>query len=336
MQKKAPDSTKRKIKDEVRNEVFVDLSELKELARDWMLDGELQQFSPKTISERKAITSKLFWFCERQCYQQVSVREIKAFLHHLATGHTESGGRFGMPRLTQPLRPVSLRGWYVVLAAWFKWCHVEGFIDADFMAGVKKPRAQTEIKPPLSPEQLAKILDAAKAGLNPQRDVAILLLLLDTGLRASELLSLQVCDVDLANRSLIIVGKGNKKRGVFMGRQATKALILYLRTTRRQPTQPLFYAQAGVNAGEPMKIHGLQQLMTRLAKRAGVEGPCSPHALRRSFACSFLKAGGNVFALQSLLGHSDLTMTRRYCRIAEADLQEQHAKFSPADLMRGR
>ena len=70
-----------------------------------------------------------------------------------------------MPRPTEPLHPVSLRGWYVVLAAWFKWCHAEGYLDADLFAGIKKPRAQTEIKPPLSGEQVAKILDAAKSGL---------------------------------------------------------------------------------------------------------------------------------------------------------------------------
>jgi len=305
-------------------------------AADWILDGELQQLSPKTLSERRLIFEKLFWFFDREGFKTVEVAELKAFFHHLTSGHTDPAGRFGNPRLTKPLRPVSLKGWHTVLSAWFTWLQAEGYLETSPMARIPKPQVREEIKPPLSDEQAAKLIEAARHSNNPNRDTAIALLLLDSGLRASELVGLKAGDLDLHNRSFKVTGKGNKIRHGYLGRQSTKALIRYLRREERQPGDFLFQAERGCygGTGEPLRANGLRQLIERLAARARIESQCSPHTLRRTFCVNFLRNGGNVFAAQGLMGHSRLDMTRKYCRLAECDLEAQHRMYSPADRLR--
>jgi site-specific recombinase XerD len=137
-----------------------------------------------------------------------------------------------------------------------------------------------------------------------------------------------VTDWDDSNRTLRVLGKGNKYRTVYLGMTAVKALSGYLRRRQGQPTEPLFLN----SKGRPFTASGLYQLIERLSFRAGVPNP-GVHALRRTFAVNMLRAGANVFTVQTLLGHSTLDMTRRYCQVAEADCEEQHRKYSPADRM---
>jgi len=307
--------------------------ELMVLADDWMLSGQLRNLSPHTLRERQYILGKLFWFIDREEYQSIGDRELKTFFLHLAYGHKEESGRFDNPNLKTPMRPVSLRGWHTVLRAWCRWMIAENYIDSDPMARVPKPSVQSEIKPPLSDEQAAKLLHAAKASPSANRDTAVILMLLDSGLRASELVGLRVKDIDLRNRSFKVIGKGNKTRHGFLGRVTTQALLRYLRAEKRQPNDYLFQSERGLcgGIGEPLKPNGLRHLIGRLAKRAGIEAQCSPHTLRRTFCVKFLRNGGNVFAAQNLMGHSTLDMTRKYCLLADTDLEAQHRAFSPAD-----
>jgi site-specific recombinase XerD len=309
-----------------KTEPQTSVEELRALAEDWILDGELQQLSTKTLSERRLIFQKLFWFIDREGCQAVGTRELKAFFRHLSQGHTEPGGRFGNPALTKPLRPVSLKGWYTVLAAWFRWLQAEGYVETNPMARIPKPAVREEIKPPLTDEHAGRLIEAARRSNNPERDMVIVLLLLDSGLRASELVGLKVADIDLQGRAFKVTGKGNKLRHGYLGRLTTRTLLRYLRHEKRRPNDYLFEAERGCcgGTGSPLTASGLRQLVERLARRGGIESQCSPHTLRQTFCVNFLRNGGNVFAAQGLMGHSTLDMTRKYCRLAETDLERQH------------
>lgn len=147
----------------------------------------------------------------------------------------------------------------------------------------------------------------------------------------------KVRDLDLTGRKARIVGKGNKQRSVYLRKNATRTLWAYLREAPRDDDDPVFTGDRGTRAGEALTRSGLLQLVKRLGRAARIEAcRCSPHTFRHTMAIEFLKAGGNVFTLKELLGHTSLAMTNHYVALAQADLEAQHRQFSPADRLHRR
>lgn len=163
------------------------------------------------------------------------------------------------------------------------------------------------------------------------RDKAILLTLLDCGLRASECCALTLADFDAERGRLRIrKGKGNKERFVFLGDRARKAIWRYLlKREGAQPGEPLFMS---LERGHLTRDR-LGKLVRSIAKRADV-AHAHPHRFRHTFAIMFLRNGGNVFELQRLLGHETLATVQIYARLAESDLEKAGRKNSPADNWR--
>lgn len=170
-----------------------------------------------------------------------------------------------------------------------------------------------------------------------RRDQAIILVLLDTGLRASELCALIVNDVDQKSGRVQVkhgVGGGAKfKKGrvVFLGKVARRALWCYLaeRDDEDDPEAHLFTSVSG----RRITPNALRIMITRLGEKAGAQ-KCHPHRFRHTFAITYLRAGGDLFTLQALLGHSSLDMVRHYAQIAEIDISQAHRRASPADNWR--
>lgn len=295
---------------------------------DWNLESQLRKHTAQSVQSRKARISKFFWFLEHKGIEEVGTTQLKQFFLYLNEGHLEPGGRWDNRRMTEPMRPISVHAYFRILKAFFNFLVSEEIIDSSPMAKIKPPSAKTEIKQPVSEEHIQKLLRACKKSRYHRRDEAVLLLLVDTGLRASELCQLKREDLDLQARNIKVLGKGNKYRTVFLGLSTTKALNVYLRNANRRPCEPLFLS----HFGKPLQASGLFQLIERLSNTADIPCP-GVHALRRTFAVSLLKSGANVFTVQTLLGHSDLTMTKRYCRISDADCEEQHRQHSPADRL---
>jgi len=166
-----------------------------------------------------------------------------------------------------------------------------------------------------------------------KRDKAIVLCLLDTGLRASELCRLQIQDVHL-DTGLVEVkpfrsGKKSRPRVVFLGKTARNHLWLYLVDRENtKPIDPLLLA-----SGLPMNRGSLLHVLNELGNRAEVL-PCYPHRFRHTFAIQYLRNGGDVFSLQRQLGHSTLEMVRHYLAIADTDSENAHRKASPVDNWR--
>jgi integrase/recombinase XerD len=169
------------------------------------------------------------------------------------------------------------------------------------------------------------------------RDQAIVLMLLDTGLRATELCSLIINDVDLKTGKVTIRhgvaggAKGGKGRTVYLGKVARKAVWRYLasREDGDDSDAPLFIS----HADRAFNKDSLRVLINRLGDRAEIK-KAYPHKFRHTFAITYLRSGGDVFTLQSLLGHGSLDMVRHYAQIAEVDVEQAHRKASPADNMR--
>lgn len=318
------------------SETDLALPQLEQFAEGWLLDGEIRQHSPQTRAVRRIVLDKLLWFLRERGAASCGGIELRRFLAYVSTGHREEGGRWGNPSLTRQVRPRTVKDYHGHLRTFFRWVVAEGGLTASPMESIASPIARPDQIQPFTGGQAQALLVAAKRSNHPKRDEAILTLLLDTGLRASELCGLRLSDLDLQNKRLTALGKGNKHRSVPFGRTSARILWAYLREDPREANDPVFLSDRGTRAGEPLTRSGLQQLMERLGRKAGIQATrCSPHTFRHTFAVNFLRNGGNVFTLQQILGHTSLTMTNRYVALAQADVERQHRLYSPMDAMRG-
>jgi integrase/recombinase XerD len=199
------------------------------------------------------------------------------------------------------------------------------------MSRVQAPRLSQDPLPPVSLDDLRQMLATCEPRtLLGDRDRAVLLCLLDSGCRASEFLTLNTSDVDLASGAIAIRhGKGGKSRVTFLGAKARKALLAYLRHRGNPATDAPWWVTA---EGTRLEYNGLRAVVQKRARLAGVKPPAL-HAFRRAFAIGALRAGVDLVSLQRLLGHADLTVIQRYLRQTQDDLRAAHAKGSPVDRL---
>lgn len=232
----------------------------------------------------------------------------------------------------RPLAPSSLAGRVRTLKAFGTWVASELDLVSNPLRAVPLPRVPEQLVPSLRDPEIIALLRASEGSRDPERDRAIVLLLLDTGVRVSEAASLRVRDLDLVEGRCRVFGKGSKERLVPVGRRARKALRTWLSHRRGvRDDDPLFTGPGG----HRLTARGLYQLVHRLARRAELQTRCSPHVLRHTFARSFLTNGGDVFSLQRILGHSpsSIQVTRRYVELLDDDLRAIHRQASPADRL---
>lgn len=166
------------------------------------------------------------------------------------------------------------------------------------------------------------------------RDKAILLLLYSTGLRVSELVSLNVSDVNLKTGEFAVIGKGRKVRTVYLNETAKSALQKYI-NVRKDTFKPLFLRYSGRELenidedGENLRltVRSIQRLVKKYALNAGISVDATPHTLRHSFATSLLSQGADLRSVQELLGHSNLSTTQIYTHVTNKKLKEVHKEF---------
>jgi site-specific recombinase XerD len=217
---------------------------------------------------------------------------LRRFLLAFSRDHTP-GGTHGVYRATKAF----LR-WYEREAEPEGWRNP---IDR-----VQGPKVSIEPLEPVSIEDLKRMLETCRGrGALALRDKALLLFLLDTGCRAAEVIGVDVGDLDLRSGAVLVRhGKGRKTRSVFLGGKARRALAQYLRT--REGEGPLF---TGLH-GERLRYESLRDIVRRRAEAAGIPAP-TLHSFRRAFALLSLRNGVDVYSLQRLMGHADLSVLRR-------------------------
>lgn len=287
------------------------------LAAAFLLDRRAQNLTRKTIEFYRNLLQGFLNWCDLQAIKtvnQLTPDVIRHYLIHLEDKGINAGG---------------VHARYRTLRAFLRWYDLE-FEPADFrnpLRKVKPPRVDIEPLEPVPIEHVRAMLATCKAGkFTNERDKVILLVLLDTGVRAGELLALDRQDIDTLTGDVVIrKSKSRKSRSVFLGRQARRALRSYLRL-RKDGTRPLFVT----DEGERLKMAGLRQIILRRAKRAGVSPP-SLHSFRRAFTLAMKRAGADLITIQKLLGHADLSQLIRYLAQTPDDLREAHQRGSPAD-----
>ena len=304
--------------------------------------------SPRTLVSYEHHLNLLLEFLGDRNLTQVTTQDLREFLNFMRNEYTPR-------RITgnndRKLSRKTIRNIWVSLSGFFNWVSEE-FDFPSPMKGVPAPKfekAQVETFTKEEIEALLKACEYSREARTDQRrkfsmrrptarrDRAIILMLLDTGLRAGELCALRIGDVDMKTGKVIVHhgvlggSKGGKGRTVFMGKATRRAVWRYLadREDGEDPEAPLFTAKYN----RRMNPNGLRLSMNGLGKKANIS-KCHPHKFRHTFAITYLRSGGDLFTLKSLLGHSSLEMVEHYARIAEVDIEKAHRRASPADNWR--
>ncbi len=213
------------------------------------------------------------------------------------------------------------------LRTFFRYLVREGRLSSNPAEGLSTPKLNRYLPKTLSVDEAAALMERGYGNtFLDLRDRAILELFYSSGLRVSELTGLDVGSLDLREKLVRVLGKGNKERILPIGRKSYEALVAYL-DARNQPgiEEPLF-----VNArGGRLTPRSVQRnLKTRLLK-AGVIKDISPHALRHSFATHLLDGGADLRAIQELLGHASLSTTQKYTQVSVDQLMAVYDKAHP-------
>jgi len=257
------------------------------------------------------------------------VDEVPSITAHHIRAYLVSLQRRGLKDTTQHAHARGIK-------TWLRWLVAEGDLESSPMRNVPMPRLEKRVPQPFSPEEARTLLKTCDRHTpTGSRNYALILTLLDTGLRASEIVSLRIGDVDMRSGICSVLGKGRKMRQVRVGSKARGAMVKML-GYRKSPQNgdPLWMGYDGLTGEEAgaLHLHGLQSALRRLGKQAGVT-PCGPHRFRRTFALWCLRDGMDLHSLRMLMGHSDLTVLQRYLALAGEDIERAHKAHSPADKL---
>jgi integrase/recombinase XerD len=207
----------------------------------------------------------------------------------------------------------------------------EGKADRDPSAGVVRPKLPRSLPRPLSVADVHRLLaspaDATPAGL---RDRAVLETLYGSGLRVSELVGLDVDDLEMEEGSVRVMGKGSKERDVPLGGYARSALAAYL--TRARPTLATARSRSALflnQRGGRLTRQGCAKILAAQVRRAGIGKRVTPHTLRHSFATHLLEGGADVRVVQELLGHASVATTQIYTLVTKEHLREVYFTAHP-------
>ena len=289
----------------------------------FLLAKAAEGLSQNTLRDYEVHLRRLIERGNGACLHEISSTDINQFFHWLRFEFliTRRGNQPIEPR---PLSPKTVRNAWAALSSFWKWACVEFDIPSPFR--VPAPKAVTRAIEPLTKGEIWSLLAAT---VN-KRDRALVLTLLDSGARVSELCHANIGDLDLKTGQLWLTKtKNSRPRPTYVGTTARKSLWSYLAVRDSDSDAPLFESRS-----RRMNRNSVRLVLTRLGKRAEVS-QVHPHRLRHTFAICYLRNAGDVFTLQQLLGHSDLNMVRRYLHLAQSDLAEAHRRASPADKFFG-
>ncbi len=285
--------------------------------------------SPLTIRQYKHYLSRFHsWAAENnpllkpENINQELVRQYRLYLARFINKN-------GMPlkRITQTYHIIALR-------AFLRYLLVQRDTRTLSPDKIELPKQSTRSVSFLSSEQLERLLNSPKIsnkiGL---RDKAILEMLFSTGLRVSELTSLNRDHMDLERREFSVRGKGDKPRVAFLSDTAAHWLGRYLQT-RQDQFKPLFIRYSGGTTdnkkdGEKMRLttRSIQRIVKKYAKRCGLPMEVTPHTLRHSFATDLLIGGADLRSVQEMLGHESIRTTQVYTHVTNKHLKEVHETF---------
>ena len=259
---------------------------------EFLIDLKIEEKSPKTILFYR---DRLKWFIQfikpETLLKDIGIGDIKKYFNiqnreHIYAYHAK----------------------YRALRSFLNWCVKQSYI-IDSPLTFSPPKLPDIIKPAFTDDELKRIINACQGTL-ALRNRAMVLVLIDTGIRREELARIKITSINLDARLISIIGKGRKERVMSVSPTTLKAIWQYLKA-RRNPGESLWLSEEG----RPLTGDGVGQMIQGLMRKTGItEHKASPHVFRHTFANNFLDAGGDPLDLMYLLGHASLKMVENYSR----------------------
>jgi site-specific recombinase XerD len=302
--------------------------ELERAVQAFLNDAVARDLSPKTHHRYQSDLADLARYL--QAHSVTTLEQVTADLLRAYFADLQTRGNLQHP--DRKLSPFTIEGMYRSIKTFFRWCEWEEYLPANPMRRVRRNKLPSRIVPRLSEDQVATLLDEVTGTMMPQRNLALILLMVDSGLRRGEALGLNVDDVYLDEQRVRVFGKGRKERDVPLGEASTRALGEWLAVRPFSLSDKVFLTDEGT----PFQPAGVQSLFERLQARLRVPR-LYPHLLRHTFAEIYLKHVRDVKSLQQILGHSKASTTLDlYVEHNFDDLLRMHQIGSPVDTIKKR
>jgi len=282
-------------------------------------------FSPNTVAAYRNDLEQLAEFAREEADKNGSPPSWASF------------GRQGMLKYLLSLKErnyaaTTIARKVAALRSFFNFMKAEGTVNDNPSQNIGSPKIGRSLPKPISISEVRRLLEQPTKQSRPEakRDVAILQLLYASGMRVSELVSLNLDNIDVEEGSVRCLGKGQKERIIPIHQRAAQAVKEYVRearlhlTAHRQEETALF-----VNArGERLTRQGLWQILKEYARAAGLEGT-TPHTLRHSFATHMLNGGADLRSVQELLGHANISTTQVYTHLTTEHIRRTYEESHP-------
>ncbi len=216
------------------------------------------------------------------------------------------------------------------LKSFYKFLLIEKYVTKNPLDNITQPKLKKSLPKVLTETEVDNLLNIKLTDNYSYRNKAMLELMYSSGLRVTELINLEMTDIDLDMALVRIFGKGSKERVIPLGQYAVNALNEYITCHRpgmlkNKTTNYLFLS----SRGDKMTRQALFKILQKLAKQQGIKTEFSPHTLRHSFATHLLKHGADLRSIQELLGHSNVSSTQIYTHITNEKLKENYQDFHP-------
>lgn len=272
-----------------------------------------KKYSENTISSYKRDLNKTNTYIKKD-FAKLNKKDIQNYIQKISKSENVS----------------SVSRCISTLKSFYKFLELNKYTSLNPLTTITNPKTVKKLPKILSEEEIEKLLDINLKTDFDYRNKAMLELMYSSGLRVSELINLNVNDIDLSNASVRIFGKGSKERIIPLNDYAIDALNNYILTHRRSlfkhgESNYLFLN----NHGNKMTRQGFFKILEKIAKEKGIKSELSPHTLRHSFATHLLKHGADLRSIQELLGHSDISTTQIYTHITSERLQKNYEEFHP-------
>ncbi|OQA17471.1 MAG: Tyrosine recombinase XerC [Chloroflexi bacterium ADurb.Bin360] len=321
---------------------------LSQAVRGFLMEKEATGKSQYTLRNYRYSFAKVKTFLE-ECHQGIDpyLNEIERDLwveFLVWVQHRPCGG--AVPR-DKELSAKSVCNVYIDLSALYTWAVKLEFVSKHLIKTIEQPEFEKAVVDPFTKEEMQRMLKACDYSLpwrgrefkrtrrpTATRDKAIILLLLSSGIRASELCGIKIADLDMKTRKLLVRGKGrgkdSKERIVPFGTRTQRALWRYMIEFEedRPETARLFVVD--LTNPRQMGRGALLHMLLAVGQRAGVPNVYA-HRFRHTFAINYLRNGGDLLTLQAILGHRDLRMVRHYAKVAAEDCAAVHLRVDPVD-----
>lgn len=280
-----------------------------------------KQFSQHTISNYRRDVSRFFQFLQQQEITNLEAVDQGHILQYLSKLRR------------QGLQARTIQRWLSALRSFFQFSVNRGYAVTNIANAVSAPKPNKRLPNTLDVDQVARLLELKGTSWQDIRDRAMLELLYSSGLRLSELVGLDITDVDMREAELIALGKGNKKRKIPVGSYAVNCIRHWLEVRSnkaKSEEKALFISRLGTRIA-PRTV---QKRLELIAQHQGMATRVHPHILRHSFASHFLESSQNLRAVQELLGHANLATTQIYTHLDFEYLSKVYDKAHPRKRMR--